>query len=290
MNFDILWRLILLSAIWGASFLFMRVSVPEFGPVPLILIRVFGAALVLFPFLLNASSRKVIANHAGRLLVLGLLNSVIPFCLLAFATLRIEAGFASLLNATTPLFAAVVGAALLAQAVTRNQFFGIFLGIVGVAIISYDRLSFNPGGTGWAVIAALCAAMSYGLAGHYARQRLKNVPASTLAAGSMVAATLVLTIPGILLWPTTAVSVTSWSCAITLAIVCTAAAYLLYFHIIEHAGALIGATVTFLIPVFAVVWGMIFLGEQVDAPMVTGMIVTLFGTALAINVFPRRLF
>ncbi len=288
MGINILWRLILLSAIWGASFLFMRVSVPEFGPVPLILIRVSGAALFLLPTLRNASTRSAIKENAGRLLVLSLLNSVIPFCLLAFATLRIEAGFASLLNATTPLFAALVGAALLAQPVTRNQFIGILLGMIGVAIISFDRMSFKQGGSGWAIVAALCAAMSYGLAGHYTRQRLKNIASPTLAVGSMVAATFVLIIPGILLWPTTPISNTGWSCGVTLAIICTAAAYLLYFHIIEHAGALIGATVTFLIPLFAVVWGIVFLDEQVNGPMVSGMLVTLLGTSLAINFFPRR--
>ncbi|MCP3961475.1 MAG: DMT family transporter [bacterium] len=179
-------RLLLLSAIWGASYLFMRVAAPSFGPVPLILLRVGCAALFFSPLLARRGVREQLARHWRALAVVGIFNSAFPFSLLAFSTLSLEAGFTSLLNATTPLFAAAVGALWLALALRRGQILGLVLGFAGVAILSWGHLSFRQGGSGWAIVAALVASLSYGVSAHITKHYLSGLRPVVVATGSMI--------------------------------------------------------------------------------------------------------
>lgn len=140
-------RLLLLSSLWGMSFIFMRVAVPEFGPVPLILVRMGLAALLLIPLLLSVRYLRLVWEHKGALLLLGLVNHVLPFTLLALATTRLEAGFTSLINATTPIFTALLGALFFATPVLRQQYLGLAMAFFGVYVLSANRLDFTLGGT-----------------------------------------------------------------------------------------------------------------------------------------------
>ncbi|MEM7351447.1 MAG: DMT family transporter [Acidobacteriota bacterium] len=281
-------RLLLLSAIWGASFLFMRIAAPSFGPIPLILCCLGSAALFFAPLLLRRDVRRQLVRYRWPLAVVGVFNSAVPFSLLAFSTLSLEAGFTALLNATTPLFAAAVGAIWLRIALARGQILGLVLGFAGVAILSWGNLDFREGGTGWAIVASLAAGLSYGISAHIAKRGLADVSSVVVATGTMIAAT-VATLPlGLWLWPATPPDPTSWASAIALGIACTALAYLLYFDLIAKAGATNASTVTFVVPVFAIVWGNLLLDEQLTLQIVLGMAVTLLGTAFAIGLVGKR--
>jgi drug/metabolite transporter (DMT)-like permease len=280
-------RLLVLSVIWGGSFLFMRLAAPEFGPLALICVRVGGAALLLGPLILLDGCGKVFRERFWDFLVLGVAASSLPFCLLAYSTLSLEAGFTSLLNATTPIFTAIVGVIWFRSRFTGRQYVGLAIGLVGVGVLSWNRLSFKDGGDGWAIVAALVASTAYGVGGNFTRQRMQDLPPRVVAAGSTVAGTLLMLPFGIWKWPEVNPSFRAWGCALALAVVCTAVAYLLFFKIISSASAMATSTVTFLIPVSAILWGYLMLQEKLTLQMVAGMVITFLGTALVIELFGR---
>ncbi len=278
--------LLLLGAIWGASFLFMRVAAPEFGPVPLIAVRVAVAAAFLSAVL---SHRNGFSEMRGRLVplgVVGALNSAIPFSLFAFATLSLNAGFASVLNATAPLFGALVAYVWFRESLSPARVFGLALGFVGVLILVSGRLSL--GGDLRAILACLLAALCYGIAAHYTKARLMGASALAIATGSQIGAAVVLAAPAVYFWPTRTPSVSGWLFALVLGVVCTGLAYVLYFRLIARAGAARAIAVTYLIPVFGMGWGWMFLGERVTASMVLGCAVILLGIAMATGVLDPR--
>ncbi len=287
MNVADLIRLLVLSIIWGGSFLFMRIAVPEFGPQALILIRVGVAALVLAPILLVSPQRNELRKRWREFLILGLTAASFPFCMLALATISLEAGFTSLLNATTPICTAVVGVLWFGSRFGKTQYVGLFIGLLGVAVLSFDRMSFKEGGDGWAILAALIAPVSYGVAGNYTRHHFQDLPPRFVAAGSTFAATLLILPLGVWSWPETIPSTKAWVCALSLSILCTAIAYLIFFRIISSASAMATSTVTFLVPISAIVWGFLILNERLTAQVVTGMVITFFGTALVIEMIGR---
>ncbi len=273
-------RLILLAALWGASFLFMRIAAPEFGPAPLVLLRTAVSVVCLVPLLLDTNIRSAIFQHRYSMLIVGVFNCALPFTLLAYATLSVEAGFASLLNSTTPLFTAIIGAFVLNISLRRSQILGLILGFAGVAVLGWGQLSFKTGGTGWAIVAALTATLSYGIAANYTRQKLSGVSARAITAGSMIAATLVLLPIAIPLLPEQNPSLLAWSSGLGLAVLCTAFAFVLYFNLIAKAGATAATTVTFIVPVFAILFGVWLLDEALTPRITAGMIVILLGTGL----------
>ncbi|CAM3471313.1 MULTISPECIES: DMT family transporter [Halomonas] len=276
-------RLLLLSSLWGLSFIFMRVAAPEFGPVPLVLIRMGIGALLLMPLLISLHYLRLIWQHKGPLLLLGIVNHVLPFSLLALATTRLEAGFTSLINATTPIFTALIGVCFFATAIQRQQYWGLALALLGVYVLSANRLDFALGGDGWFIVAALGATFCYGIASNYSKTRLGHLPTRVLAAGSCAMSALVLLIPGIWLWPSSPISLLAWGNAISLATLSTTLAFLLYFGLLANAGATATSTVTFLVPVSALVWGYLLLDETLSLQIIAGMVITLIGTAIATN-------
>lgn len=280
-------RLFALSAVWGASFLFMRVAAPAFGPIPLMLVRVVTALFCFLPFFLRPQVREGLRKHGKHLAVLGLLSTAMPFCLLAFATLSLEAGFTSLINATTPLFAASVGAVWLGISLKRIQVLGLFIGVLGVLILVWGKLSFTSGGAGWAIAAGLLATLCYGFSVHYSRRFLTDAPALVTSAGSMVSGSIALLPLGLALWPETNPNLLEWGCGLSLGIFCTALAYVIFFDVIARTGATNASTVTFMVPGFAILWGALFLGETLTLRTIIGMLVTLAGTAFTVGLVPR---
>jgi drug/metabolite transporter (DMT)-like permease len=274
-------ELLLLAALWGASFLFMRVAAPELGPIPLMALRVSIAALLLFPAL---ALRRGLGDLRGRLApvaVVGALNSALPFCLLAYATLSVTAGLASILNATSPLWGGLVAHLWLKDRLGPSRTLGLAVGFGGVVFLVWGRASFRPGGAGLAVVAALAATLSYGIAASYAKRFLSGVNPLAVAAGSQVAASALLLPVAAALWPAGPISVRAWWSVVLLGVFCTALAYLLYFRLIAHVGPARAIAVTFLIPPFAIAWGAAFLGEAIGGRMLAGSAVVIAGTALA---------
>ena len=274
---------VLLSAIWGASFLFMRVAVPEFGPFALMGLRSGIAALCLLPLFLAREGKAPLLSHARELTVVGIANAVIPFTMLAYAALSLTAGFTSLINASTPLWTAVVGLVWLSAKLTRRQWTGLALGVIGMAVLTWGKVDFQPGGSGLAIAAGLAATLAYGFATHYTKRNLSKMSPLGVATGSQTVGGLILLPFLVIYWPATAPSLKAWMATILLAVLATAFALILYFRLISRLGGQKASTVTFLIPVFAVAWGGLLLGETVTVPMVLGGIIVLAGTALTLG-------
>lgn len=283
-------ELVALAAIWGASFLFMRLGAGEFGPVALSAVRVAGAALVLMPLLLWRGQWGELRRHWRPIFLVGLSNSALPFLLFSYAALAISAGLSSIFNASTPLWGALIGWWWLRERPTAARSLGLAIGFAGVVGLAWQKASFQPGGSGWAIVACLAAAVLYGLSANYTKKRLQGVAPMAVAAGSQFSAALALALPAALYWPAAMPSPRAWLMVALLALLCTGLAYLMYFRLIAHVGAANAIAVTFLIPAFAVLWGWLFLGEALTAAMAIGCLVILLGTALATGVLaPRRL-
>ena len=276
---------LLLAALWGASFLFMRVAAPEFGPLPLMLLRCLVGALVLLPIAWAREGGRLFRigrANSGRLLLAGIFNSAIPFVMFGYAALALNAGFSSILNATAPIFGAIVAYVWLKERLTRWRIAGLAIGIAGVVVLSWDKASFRGDGAGgWAVLACLVATFCYGIAGNFVKRRLGGVHPLLVAAGSQVGATLVLLPPGLAGWPQQSPSMVAWASALALGSACTGLAYVLFFRLIANVSASVALSVTYLIPLFGIGWGWLFLSETVDLPMVIGGAIVVLGTALA---------
>jgi len=287
--------LVLLAALWGASFLFMRHAAPAFGPIALVQVRVTIAALILIVLLLLHGDRAALRSHALALGFVGVMNSAVPFVLLTYSTLYVTGGFAAILNATTPMWTALVGWVWLRDRIRPLQWLGLAIGVAGVSVLLWGRLDMRPGSSQWqvtvAIGAALLGAAAYGTSATFAKKRLAGVPALVVATGSQIAAAAVLLPLAIFAWPVQMPGVGAWASAVALAVACTALAYLLYFRLIARVGAVRAAAVTFLVPVFATAWGAIFLDEAVTLQMLVGGCIILAGTALALGLVgaPRRI-
>jgi drug/metabolite transporter (DMT)-like permease len=277
-------RLLLLSALWGASFIFIRVAAPALGPVVLVWTRVLVAGLLLAAYALVGRRSIGLREHWPQYLVLGLFNSALPFVLISAAELHLSASLAAVLNATSPLFGAVIAFFWLRDPLTVRKLGGLALGILGVTILA-----------GWSpitldtvvvlsIFASLAGAASYGLASVYTKARVRNVPALGMAAGSQLAASLLLTPLVPFTWPSAVPSTTVLLCTLALAVGSTAFAYLLFFRLVVDVGPTKALTVTFLVPVFGVLWGALFLHEPVGISTFVGGLVVLAGTALVVGV------
>ena len=285
-------ELLALGALWGASFLFMRLGAAEFGPVVLATLRVGLASLALLPLLVWRGQGAALRTHWRAIAFVGVVNSALPFVLFSVAALAINAGLSAIFNATAPLWGALVAWAWLGERLNRSRVVGLAIGFAGVLWLGWDRASLQAGKHGVSAVlaigACLLATLCYGFAVHYVRRRLPNVPPLALAAGSQVAATAVLLLPAVWLWPRTPPSAVAWASAAALALLCSALAYLLYFRLIARLGATGAVSVTYLIPVFGLLWGALFLGERLTPTMLFGCAVVLLGTALATGLLKER--
>ena len=259
-----------LAALWGASFLFMRVAVPAFGPVVLANARVAlaGAALLAYAALIGA--RPTLRARWRDYLVLGTINAALPFTLLAAAELEIEASLAAVLNAMAPLFGALVAAVWLGERVTLAAKAGLVLGVAGVALV----VGLSPFTLDLpfilAVLACLAAAFAYGVGANLVRARFVGEPPLSLAIGQQLAAAVVLLPLLPVVPPREPPDAVDVACLIALALGSTGIAYLLYFRLLAELGATGGMTVIFVVPVFGVLWGALFLDEAIHLATVLG--------------------
>ena len=275
---------LLLSAIWGASFLFMRMGASEFGPFPTAGLRVLAAAAFLIPIMVLNGEWPALRQHWKRVLLAGVINSAIPFALFAWAVMHITTGLTSILNATVPLFGALVAWIWLGERIQRLRWVGLMLGFLGVALLAWKA----PGGAGmksddaiWAIGACLCAYICYAIAANFAKRYLVGVPALASATGSLIGASLCLIVPTIVYWPEQMPGPRAWSAVIAIAILCTGIAYFLYFRLIANAGPSRAVAVTFLAPAFAVLYGAVFLHETVTLWMLGCGLIIVCGTMLS---------
>lgn len=281
-------RLLLLAAIWGGSFLFTRIGVPDLGAVILVEYRVGLAAVFLMAVAMFLRKSLNVKQHWRHYLVLGVFNAALPFMLFGFAALTLTASALSILNATTPIWGAVIGAAWSRQPLSGRTVLGLGLGVAGVGlIVGFDHWAAQSG-AGIAIVAALLATACYGIATTYTRNAT-HVDSFSNAHGSMWAASLFI-VPAL---PFTSVATTPSTgvmlAVVALGVLCTGIAFLLYFRLVRDIGGTSTLTVTFLIPVFGILWGHLFLGEAVTPSMIAGSLVVIAGTALATGFNPVAL-
>ncbi len=273
-------EMLVLAAFWGLSFYFMRVSSHEFGPVTLIFLRTLSAALFLTPVFLYKQLLAESIKHWRHMFMVGLLNSAIPFTLFSFSTLTLEAGITSILNATAPMFGAIIGVFWLKASLTKTNILGIFIGFFGVSIlVSGQGLTLETGKV--AVLAAISASVCYGIAASYTKKYLQDASPLAVATASQWMSALMLLVPSLLLWPAEPVSQQAWINVALLGVVSTALAYVMYFHLINRIGAVKAITVAYLVPVFGVLWGSLLLGEVLTTNQTIGALLVLIGVSLA---------
>ncbi|HZE92340.1 MAG TPA: DMT family transporter [Rhizobacter sp.] len=279
-----------LAALWGASFLFMRLGAGEFGPVALAAVRVVGASLCLLPLLWLKGQWPDLRRHWRAIFLVGITNSALPFLCFSYAALTVPAGLSAIFNATTPLFGAVIARLWLKDRLTPSRIVGLMIGFAGVLWLVWHNVNsvmvFAAGGqssshAGWATSACLAATVLYGFSASFTKRFLTGVAPLAVAAGSQVSASLLLAIPAVLWWPATMPAGRTWLAALTLAVACTALAYVMFFRLIAHIGPAHAISVTFLIPMFAVLWGWTFLHESISPTMALGCLVIVVGTSLA---------
>lgn len=288
--------LLLLAAIWGGSFLFMRMVVPAFGPVAMAFVRVSGATLVLLPLLLLRGEAPLLRRHWRALIVVGLCNSALPFMLFGYAAYTLPAGLAAIFNAATPLCTALIAWAWLGDPLTRWRSLGLTLGFAGVVGLALNKSLAASGlqavrfdaPAALAIGACLLGTLLYGLAANFVKRHLKDQPAMVMAVGTQATASAALLLPALLTWPALNPSPRDWALAGALAVLASGLAYILYFRLMTRVGPTQASSVTFLVPVFASAWGTLVLGESVTLPMLLGGAVILAGTALVLGLLPRR--
>ena len=274
-------ELFALAALWGGSFLFMRLGAAEFGPVALAAVRVAGAALVLMPLLRLRGQMGALRRHWRAIFFVGITNSALPFLCFSYAALSITAGLSAIFNAAAPLFGALIAWLWLKDRLTPARVRGLVIGFAGVLWLAWDKASFKPGGSGWAVLACVAATLLYGWSASLTKRYLSGVAPLAVAAGSQLSAALVLAVPALLWWPAQMPSARAWVAVALLAVLCTAVAYVMYFRLIAHVGPANAIAVTFLVPAFAVLWGWLLLDERLSLTMLLGCAVILLGTGLA---------
>ena len=278
--------LVLLGALWGASFLFMRIAAPEFGALPAAALRVGIAAVFLLPLMLLRGHGAALARHWKPTMVIGVLNSGLPFAFFCFALLTINTGLAAVINATVPMFGALIAWMWFRERPSGSRMVGLVIGFAGVAMLASRSAGLHADATGdhaalWAVLACLAACLCYGVAASATRRHLVGVPPLATAAGSQLGATLFLALPALWFWPAHMPSLRAWLALLALGVACTGLAYILFFRLIERAGPARALTVTFLVPVFAVFYGVVFLGEHVTGWMLGCAAVIVCGVALS---------
>lgn len=264
-------RLLSLSAIWGASFLFIRLGAPVLGPLPTAFVRVLIGAVTLCACLLVLRVPLDMRGKWRPVIVLGVINSGIPFVMYSIAALWLPAGYSAVFNAMTPLMGVLIGALFFAERLTRAKALGVLLGVGGVAVLTRTGpVAFSPQVLAGA-LACLVATACYGLAGFLARRWITaqgGLDSRLVAAGSLIGASVfLLPFCAVSLWhentlPAAGAGV--WAAMLGLGILCTAFAYILYYRLIADLGPVRSLTVTFLIPPFGIVWGALFLHEALS--------------------------
>ncbi len=277
---------VLLAALWGLSFLFMRVAAPEFGPFALMLLRCGIGAVTLIAVLAYKSGLADLQANIRASSFTGLINSAIPFVLLGVAALTITTGTLSILNATAPFWGALIAYFWLGERLTRWQVLGLAIGFCGVVLL----VNTDVGDSGTArsavmlaIAAALGATFAYGFAANYTKRYLGNTNPLANATGSQLGATVALLIPGIVAWPADNPGMWAWLSVLILGVFSTGFAYILFFRLIKNIGSTKTITVTFAIPVFGMFFGWLVLDEAVTWRMLAGAVVVIVGCALTIR-------
>lgn len=287
MNTKPLIELPLLAAIWGASFLFMKVGVPEFGAFFYMALRTSIALIFLFFILAIKKQVHTLTQDKWHLFVVGTLNTAIPFVLFGWATLTLTASTTSVLNSTVPMFGALVAVVWLKDSLLKSQVLGLLIGFIGVYVLMMDKLHYQQATFLLPTLAVLGATLCYGIGANYSKRYLSHLKPLTLATGSQLSATITLLPIGLCFLPAQVPSQEAILSVLVIGLLCTGFAYLLFFRLINSLGPTNAVSVTYLIPAFGILWGNIFLDEVITMTMLAGCVLIAIGVALTTGMFKR---
>jgi drug/metabolite transporter (DMT)-like permease len=276
-------ELLLLSLLWGAAYLFVRAAVPAFGPAPLVALRLGIAALMLLPLMLLRGGWPAMRAHPRQLFMVGVPYTALPFMLLAWASLHITAGLVAVLNATAPLFAALIAHHLLKERLGPWRALGLVIGFAGVGVLMWGSASFKSGSGLLAVLAVLCTSLIWGIGANYTRKHLGAANPLVITVGSLLAASLFLAPFAWADWPAVNPGARAWAEIAFLGVASSGLGFLMYFRLLRRIGPVRAMSVTFLNPVVALISGAFYLGEAVTLQMLAGGAVVLSGTALSLG-------
>ena len=268
----------LLGAIWGASFMFMRVAAPEFGSTPLVAIRLGLGAVILLPFLWR-ERRAFDRRLWPRLALIGAINSAIPFTLFAWAAQRAPAGVGAITNSMAVLFAALVAFLFYGEKIGARRAVALIAGFAGVIVLASGKV--GGASIGLPVAAGTFAAFLYGIGGNLVKRHLAGLPATAVAAATLSCAALMTAPFAIAHWPQHAVSAKSWGAVATLGVLCTGIAFVMFYRLIARIGASRAATTTYLVPLFGVGWAWLLLDEPLTMTMVIAGVLILGSVVLS---------
>jgi drug/metabolite transporter (DMT)-like permease len=274
-------ELLLLASIWGASFIFMRIGSPEFGPILFMALRTLTASIFLLPIVILSKKQSEFNGYKTKIFIVGIFNTAIPFVLFGYATLTLSGGLTSVLNATTPMFGAIVAYLWFRDKMSISASFGLLIGFVGVYLLMLDSLTLGQQSILLPTLAALLASLCYGISANYTKKYLTGISSAVLASGSQISATLVLLPISLFFVPTQLPSTSAIMSVLLLGVLCTGVAYIIFFHLIANLGPAKAMSVTYLIPAFGLFWGSLFLDEVITSSMIIGCGFILTGVALA---------
>jgi drug/metabolite transporter (DMT)-like permease len=281
-------ELLLLSVLWGGAYLFTRAAVPAFGPAPLVSMRLGIAALILLPIVFYRGGWPQLRASPRALFMVGVPFTALPFMLMTWGALHITAGLSAVLNATAPMFAALVAHFVLKERLGAWRAGGLLMGFVGVLILmSSGNVSLKTAEGPLAVLAVLGTAMIWSVGASYTRRRMAGVDPMVTTAGSLAAASLFLAPLAWATWPSTPPSARAWAEMAFLGVASSALGMWMYFRLLRRIGTVPAMSVTFLSPLVAMVSGALYLGEAITWQMVAGCAVVLLGTALSLGLIGR---
>ncbi|MCU0966941.1 MAG: DMT family transporter [Burkholderiaceae bacterium] len=281
-------ELLLLSVLWGGAYLFTRAAVPAFGPAPLVSMRLGIAALILLPIVFYRGGWPQLRASPRALFMVGVPFTALPFMLMTWGALHITAGLSAVLNATAPMFAALMAHFVLKERLGAWRAGGLLMGFVGVLILmSSGNVSLKTAEGPLAVLAVLGTALIWSVGANYTRRKMAGVDAMVTTAGSLAAASLFLAPLAWATWPSTPPSARAWAEMAFLGIASSGLGMWMYFRLLRRIGTVPAMSVTFLSPLVAMVSGALYLGEAITLQMVAGCAVVLLGTALSLGLIGR---
>ena len=280
-------ELILLAAIWGASFLFMRIGSPEFGPILFMALRTSIAGLFLLPIVFFKHQQHLFSNHWGKIFIGSLFNTAIPFVLFGYATLSLSAGITATLNATTPMFAAIIAFIWFKDRLNITSIIGLFVGFFGVYLLMFDKITSGNSPVILPTLAIMLATLCYAIGANFTKRYLGAIKPLVLASGTQITASIILIPFAVFYLPHHFPHTSAISAVILLGVLCTGIAYVIFFRLIANLGPTKAVSVTYLIPIFGLFWGHIFLKEQITPWIIVGGCFILAGVGLTTGLFSR---
>jgi drug/metabolite transporter (DMT)-like permease len=280
MNLRNFFELLILSAIWGSSFLFLRIASPAFGPIFLIEMRVLSGLAVLLPVFCFMGKYPELKSHWKMILLISLTNMTIPFCFFAYSALNMGAGLLSIINATVPIFTATIAFVYFRQRLSKLGLMGLLVGFFGVVVLVFDPSDASGVTSQLAIPSALIACSFYGVAINLAAYKLQGISGITITTGSLFFASIILLPFAVLTSPEIIPQGTIWLSVLALGVVCTGFGYILFYRLIVKIGSQQAIMTTYLIPLFSILWGNLFLAETVTLFMLFGGIMVLFGVGM----------